>query len=178
MPTWNPLAQLVIAFINTYDDDDLLAQMQMILQQCLDRKMINVNVISYRINANIVQTHTFYPYDGDNCASEVIKLHMIEECEYSDETPNEPNIKLVDSLRPKIPTNLHGCELYIASSVLEPFVFYEQETNSFDIGTEVSMARTIAQALRMKPVFIRINETRENRVISNKTGIYALLLSE
>lgn len=173
------MAQVVALFINTFDnDDDLLAQMQLILQEFLNRHMINVNVISYRIDTNIVQAHTFYPYDDDNCATNVVKMHLIEECEYSDATPYEPQITVIDPLRPKIPSNLHGCELRIASSILEPFVFYDEVMDSFEIGTEVLMTRTIAQSLNMRPVFIRINETRENRLVSNTSGIYSMLLSQ
>lgn len=178
MPTWNPLAQVVALFMNTYENDELFNQMLLISQVFLRRRMINVNIISYRYNSNIVQSHTFYPYDGRNCATNVDELKLIEECEYSDETPYEPNMKIVHGLRTKIPTNLHGCQLHIASSVLEPFVFYDEESDSFEIGTEVLMARTISQALKMTPVFMRINETRENRVISNESGIYSTLLAQ
>lgn len=178
LPTWNPLAQVVALFMNTYENDELFNQMLLISQVFLRRRMINVNIISYRYNSNIVQSHTFYPYDGRNCATNVDELKLIEECEYSDETPYEPNMKIVHGLRTKIPTNLHGCQLHIASSVLEPFVFYDEESDSFEIGTEVLMARTISQALKMTPVFMRINETRENRVISNESGIYSTLLAQ
>lgn len=176
LPTWNPLAQVVALFINTYDDEELLSQMRIILQTFLNRHMINVNVISYRANSNIVQSHTFYPYDDDNCADKVTNLHLIEECEYSDDAPFDPVITIIHKLKPKIPRNLHGCEMHIASSVIEPFVFYDMESDSFNMGLEVLMIQTIAQALKMTPIFQRINGTRENRAVSNETGIYAQLL--
>lgn len=178
LPTWNPLAQVVALFINTYEDDELLDRMRSILQTFLSRHMINVNVISYRSNSNIVQAHTFYPYDGENCATEVTNLHLIEECEYSDETPFDPIITIIHKLKPKIPNDLHGCEMHIASSVIEPFVFYDMESDSFNMGLEVLMIQTIAKALKMTPVFTRINGTRENRAVSNETGIYAALLAQ
>lgn len=178
LPTWNPLAQVVALFINTYEDKDLFEQMQSILQLFLNRHLINVNVISYRSNSNIVQAHTFYPYDGVNCAKDVTRLHLIEECEYLDETPFDPKITIVNKLRPKIPNNLHGCEMRIASSIIEPFVFLDEDTNSFDSGLEVLMIRTIANALKMIPVFMRVNATRENREVSNLTGVYSDLLTQ
>lgn len=177
MPTWNPLAQVVALFINTYPNDELLHRIQEILRTFLSRRLINVNIISYREDTNIVQAHTFYPYDDKNCATDVDRLHLIEECEYCDDRPDEPQITVKQKLRPKIPNNLHGCGMYIASSINEPYVFYDDETDAFDIGLEVSMMRTIAQALKMTPIFHRINGTRENREVSNETGIYSTLLT-
>lgn len=177
MPTWNPLAQVVALFINTYPDDELLQRMKEILRIFLSRRLINVNVISYRENSNIVQAHTFYPYEDENCATDVDRLHLIEECEYFDERPFDPKFKIKHELQPKIPNNLHGCAMSIASSINEPYVFYDDKTESFDIGLEVLMLRTIAQSLKMTPVFQQINGGRENREVSNETGIYSTLLT-
>lgn len=167
---------MVALFVHTYEDDVLAEMMTYILREFRSRKLINVNVISYRHNTNIVQTHTWYPYEGDNCATDVVSVHLIEECYYSDETPHDPVFNVIETLKPKIPFDLHGCELRIAASIMEPFVFYDAESDAFNIGTEVQMTRTIAQALKMRPNFLRINGTRENRVVSNETGIYSLLL--
>lgn len=155
-----------------------MASMHSILQLFLDRHLINVNVISYRSNASIVQAHTFYPYDLDNCANEVQQIHLLEECEYSDDRPFDPEITSINELQPKVPNDLHGCDMHIASSVLEPYVFYDIESESFDAGLEVLMTRTIAESLKMTPVFHRINETREHRTVSNETGIYSTLLTQ
>lgn len=176
MPTWNPLAQVVALFINTYEDAVLLQLIESILNEFLSRHMVNVNVISYRSGTNIVQAHTMYPYDGDNCATTVVRLHLLEECVYDDETPYEPKFTTINRLKPKIPNNLHGCELRIASSITEPFVFYDEAADSFNMGTEVFMVKTISEALKMKPVFMRINETRENRLVDEESGIYSKLL--
>lgn len=176
LPTWNPLAQVVALLVTTYEDDELNEMIRFVLREFLNRKLINVNVISYRYNANVVQTHTWYPYEGSNCADDVVNVHLVEECVYSDERPYEPTFNVIEKLKPKIPYNLHGCELRIAASIMEPFVFYDAASDAFDIGTEVLMTRTIARALKMRPTFLRINETRENRVVSNETGIYSLLL--
>lgn len=162
---------MVALFVHTYEDDVLTKMITYILRKFLQRKLINVNVISYRYNTDIVQTHTWYPYEGNNCADDVVSVHLVEECVYSDEIPYEPTFNVIETLKPKIPYNLHGCELRIAASIYEPYVF-----DGFTIGTEVLMTRTIAQALKMRPQFLRINETRENRVVSNETGIYSLLM--
>lgn len=167
---------MVALFVHTYDDDQLAEYITFVLRKFLHRKMINVNVISYRANADIVQTHTWYPYEGANCADDVMNVHLVEECMYSDETPHDPTFNVIETLKPKLPNDLHGCELRIAASITEPFVFFDSGSDAFNVGTEVLMTRTIAQALKMRPQFLRINETRENRVISNETGIYSLLL--
>lgn len=178
LPTWNPLAQAVALYIGECDGDDLMDYIRSIMRLFLQWKMVNINVISYRPNSNVIQSHTFYPYDDGNCANNVEQLSLIEECEYSDETPFDPMFSDMEMRRPKIPNDLHGCELRMAASVMEPFVFYDSETNDFPTGTEVLMTRTIAEALKMRPVFRHINETRENRVVSNETGIYSLLLRQ
>lgn len=178
LPTWNPLAQVVILFINTYDDDILAQMITKVLREFLQRKMLNVNVISYRENTNIVQVHTWYPYEGSNCAKDIFKVHLLEECVYMDEDRFNPTFNIKNLLKQKIPHDLHGCPLRIASSVYEPYVFYDEKNNDFLFGTEVFMIRTICQALNMKPIFMRINGTRANRVISNETGVYSKLLQE
>lgn len=155
-----------------------MSYMQSILQLFLNRHMINVNVISYRFNSSIVQSHTFYPYDEDNCATNVVQMHLIEECVYSDDRPFDPKIMINQELRQKIPNNLHGCNMHIASSTIEPYVFYDQDSGTFNTGLEVLMTRTIAESLSMTPVFHRINETREHRDVSNVTGIYSTLLKQ
>lgn len=141
------------------------------MKQFLMFNIINVNVISYRYGSNVVQAHTFYPYDGSNCANEVNELTLLEECVYSDDSPDNVEMLVVEERRPKIPNDLHGCELNIAASIIEPFAF-----DDFETGTEIFMTKTIAEAMNMKPVYKYINETRETRTISNETGIYSLLL--
>lgn len=165
------MAQVVALFIVSYENDVIMDYIRFIMKQFLLFNMINVNVISYRYETNIVQVHTFYPYDGYNCANEVNELTLLEECVYSDDDPDEPEMAIIETIRPKIPRDLHECELRIAASSLEPFVFDDSEK-----GTEILMTRTIAKAMNMKPVYRYINETRETRLISNETGIYSLLL--
>lgn len=177
LPTWNPLAQVVALFINIYPDDELFQRIQEILRIFLSRRLINVNIISYRENSNIVQAHTFYPYNDDNCATKVDQLQLIEECIYSDDRPFGPQFIIKHKLRTKLPNNMHGCPMNIAASINEPYVFYDDETDKFKEGLEVLMLDTIAKALKMTPIFQRISEGRENRLVSNQTGIYSTLLA-
>lgn len=177
LPTWNPLAQVVALFMNTYEDEELESHLFLVFRAFLEVNMINVNVISYRFGTNIMQTSTYYPYQGKNCADRVEYLWKFDECEYNDDV-DITEIRSIHRLRSKVPFKLHDCPLNISSAISEPYVFYDKEENSFNEGTEVLMARTIAEALQMKPVFTLINETRENRVISNITGIFSYLFQK
>lgn len=142
--------------------------------------MLNVNVISYRKDTNIVQASTFYPYQDGNCANIVGRLWTFDECEYNDGDNNNlySKVRNIKKLHKKIPNKLHNCPLNISGAIAEPYVFYDVSTNDFEKGTEVLMVRTIAEALEMTPIFSLINETRENRIISNLTGIYSNLFQK
>lgn len=139
--------------------------------------MLNVNVISYRKDTNIVQTSTFYPYQDGHCANVVGNLSMFDECEYHDGDDDNyySEVRTITELQRKIPSKLHDCPLNISGAIAEPYVFYDVSTDDFQKGTEVLMVRTIAEALQMTPIFSLINETRENRIINNLTGIYSNL---
>lgn len=163
--------------MNTYDDEELQEHLFVVFRAFLEVNMLNVNIIAYRNNVNIMQAFTYYPYQGSNCANRVEYLWMFDECEYSDDD-DIPDIRNVHKLKMKVPNKLHNCQLNISAGISEPYVFYEEEEHNFYKGTEVLMVRTIAQALQMTPVFMLINETRENRVISNVTGIYASLFQK
>lgn len=173
------MAQVVVLFMNYYDNDDLQEHIFLVLRAFLDVNMLNVNVISYRKDTNVVQTTTYYPYHGRNCANAVEYLMTFDECEYTDEEHlSDIKIRSIQKLKKKVPYKLHNCPLNISSAISEPYVFYDKETGDFIRGTEVLMVRTIAEAMQMKPLFTLINETRENRVISNLTGIYSTLFQK
>lgn len=178
LPTWNPLAQFVAVFIKNYDDDEqLYTQVKLAMEAFFEFRALNVKVISHQRNSNVIQMHSWYPYEGTNCASEVRDIHLIEECHYSDDRIGPQPLRNVTLVPPTlIPIDLHGCPLRVAASVYEPFSFYDPARKNFTRGIEVLLIQTIAQALKMTPVFIHINETRENRIISNETGIYSMLL--
>lgn len=167
----------MVLFINIYENDDLEMQIYEVLRAFLAVNMLNVNVISYRKDTNIVQTSTFYPYQDGNCANIVDRLSTFDECEYHDGDDDNyfSEVRQIKELHRKIPSKLHNCPLNISGAIAEPYVFYDASTDDFQKGTEVLMVRTIAEALQMTPIFLLINETRENRNISNTTGIYSNL---
>lgn len=177
LPTWNALAQFVAVFINNFDDKTLLAHIRHIMETFFEYRVLNIKVISFRRHSSVIQVHTWYPYEGTNCADEVRNIHLIDECHYSDARNGPQAVRNVAPIQPIIPLNLHGCPLRVATSVYEPYVFYDSGRKDFYRGIEVRLVRTIAQALEMTPIFIHMNETRVNRIVSNKTGIYSMLLT-
>lgn len=135
--------------------------------------MLNVNVISISINKKSVQTHTWYPYGNGKCAKNVADILLVDECLYD----RKEVIQLFshNDLLPKIPKDLHQCELTVAASIYEPYTFHDKDRGFFD-GSEIHLVHMIARALNMNIKFILMNETRENRFVSNDSGIYAPLL--
>lgn len=176
LPTWNPLARFVAVFLNDYDDAMLQGLIRFVIESFFKIHALNVKVISFRKDSNVIQAHTWYPYEGENCANEVRAIHLIDECYYSDDRIGPQHIRNVTSPQPAIPLDLHGCPLRIATSVYEPYVYYDPVDKEFNRGIEILLIRAIAQALEMTPIFIPINETRENRIVENDTGIYSMLL--
>lgn len=176
LPTWNPLAQVVVLFINTCDDDVMEDQVELVLRAFLNVNMLNVNVIAYQKDTSLVRAFTYYPYGGSNCANEVTHVITFDICEYNDNYDLPfAEITSLEKMKPKVPGKLHECPLRISSAISEPYVFYDRHDDTFTRGTEVLMIRTIAEALQMAPVFSLNHETRENRLISNETGVYSAL---
>lgn len=175
-PTWNPLGQFVAVFINQYDHHTLHKHIRLVLEAFFEFHVLNVKLISFEPDSNLIQMHTWYPYEGDNCANGVQKIHMIDECAYTDGRSGPETVRNLKPLQPIIPTKLHDCPLRVATSVYEPYVFYDSFQKSFYRGIEVHLIRAVAKALKMTPIYIRINETRAIRVVSNETGLYSMLL--
>lgn len=176
LPTWNPLARFVAVFLKIYDDKTLHRYTRFILEAFFESNALNVKVMSHRLDANVIQMHTWFPYEGTNCACGVRNIHLINECRFSDSRNESQFVRHITSMQPVVPVDLHGCPLRVAASVYGPYVYYDPIQKDFKNGIEVHLIRTIAQALNMTPVFIGINETRDNRIVSNETGIYSMLL--
>lgn len=173
LPTWDPLARFVVTFMNKYDELKLYSQIRIILEEFFRAHVLNVKVISFRNDSDIIQTHTWYPYEGTNCALEVRNIHLVDECYYSDQRPGQQIVRHIEQLQRLIPIDLHGCPFRVASSLFEPFVYNKSTQRK---GIEVHLVQSITHALNMTRHFIYVNETRVNRVVSNQSGIYSLLL--
>lgn len=164
LPTWNPLAQVLVLFTETYSPDRLDYETRNVLEKLLAYRMLNVNVMSHREGSKIMQMVTWFPYANGNCAQVVKELVTMDQCEYR--PTNETDIEVIYVPKkkvPKIPATMHGCELTVSSSIFQPYTYYDTEKETFTKGIEVLLIYTIAKVLRLCPTFVMLNETRENR---------------
>lgn len=174
LPTWNPLAQVVAIFTQEDSKEHRRKDINYVIQIFFAYRMLNVNVISIGINKKSVQVYTWYPYGNGKCAKNVADILIVDECLYDDQG-NVSNIFSHNDLLPKIPKDLHQCELVVAASFYEPYTFYDKQRGFYD-GVEIHLVQMISRALNMKIKYLLMNETRENRFVSNDTGIYAPIL--
>lgn len=120
LPTWNPLAQVIVLFTVVLDPITLEEQIRNVLSELLSYNMLNVNLIYNKAESNIVEMVTWFPYEGVNCASHIMDLRVIDQCEYEIDTSNSSvvNVVYIPKIKQeKIPPTLHGCPLKISSSV-------------------------------------------------------------
>lgn len=116
LPTWNPLAQVVIFFLTAMEPDELEDQTVSVILELFASNVLNVNVMSQRINTSLVQSYTWFPYEKAHCATNFTRLHLIDECEYvpeEEETPSHFNIESFKSHWQKIPDDFHSCPLKV-----------------------------------------------------------------
>lgn len=161
LPTWNPLAQVVVVFTEPFSTDALEVETRLVLRELLDHKMLNVNIVSHRNGTNVVQVVSWYPYENTNCATEILNLRLLDECifEMDEEERTEyyPKQKVA-----KIPSTLHGCPLRVSSGVWEPYTYFVPKVG-FTKGFEVLLIQTVSKVMHMNPVYELLNETREDR---------------
>lgn len=149
-------------------DEGVIKEM---LAMFLQYNMLNIKIISYRNMTQILDVRTWFPFKERNCALKVTNLEPIGRCEYQNDTFEFTELPVSDEV---IPAFLPGCKLRIATSIQEPYVYYNQSSGNFS-GLEVMLVRAIAKKMQMIPEFILIKEVRSNRVVDNVTGIYSLL---
>lgn len=176
LPTFNPMGHVVVAFIDARSKVQLQFEINHILRLFFDSKMFNVNVISRKIGSAFVQMHTWYPYDDGRCANETSNAVLIEECHCETQECSEPQLKSIAEEKPKIPQTLHQCDLNVAVSVYEPYTYYNLKNGSFTTGSEVLMIKIIAQKMDMKLNLFKVDGTRDNRYVSNESGLYSHIL--
>lgn len=121
LPTWNPLAQVVIFFLRVMDPEELEEQTVSVILELFASSVLNVNVMSQRINTSLVQSITWFPYETTHCATNLTSLHLIDECEYvpnpvSNGTSFHFDIKSYKSTWQKIPDDFHSCPLRVGAS--------------------------------------------------------------
>lgn len=201
LPTWNPLAQVMVLFTETYSNEStMLSHTHNVFEQLLEHGMLNVNVMVHLDGTNVVEMITWYPYADGNCAREVRNLVVMDECEYSDvvssvadgnlsKTGLDENdqqhqelgpltVQYIPKVKiPKIPLTLHMCPLSVSASIFEPYTYYDAMTDTWTKGIEVLLVHTIAKVLRLRPIFVMVNESRENRVVERLSPGYVNLVS-
>lgn len=139
------------------------------------------------MNNIYLKVMTWFPYEDDNCATDVRRLVEIDKCEYFD-YKTKPDDDLANDIRPKIlyfanpkqakvPGTLHNCPLRVSSSDWAPYSYFNHATKTFERGIEVLLVRTIAGVLRMKTEFYLLSETRENRIADQPSEGYEQLVN-
>lgn len=118
LPTWNPLAQVVIFFLREMEPEELEEQTISVILELFESYVLNVNVMSQRINTSLIQSYTWFPYEKTHCAENLTRLHLIDECEYvvDEDQQTEPHfvVQNFKSAWQKIPDDFHSCPLKVS----------------------------------------------------------------
>lgn len=189
LPTWNPLAQVLVFFLRAMHQTELDEQTVSVLMELFRSSVLNVNVMSQRMNTSIIQVVTWFPYEHTGCAHNFTTLRLLDECEYlPDDAANGGAVSSVDVDDDdvvnndamfheshyhvdwqKIPDVFHDCELRIAATKWEPYTHYK-EGEGFYKGIEYFMIKEAAQQMKFNPQFVLIDQREMNYFGSNENG--------
>jgi hypothetical protein len=189
LPTWNPLAQTVVVSLypmkSEYEKEYMVKSA---LGMLYEVGIIYANVVFHMEKTDhILETETWFPYDGDQCADKVDGIVKIDECIVS-KSHNE-NGKLVtqssyrtfnDDKHPKLPFTFHQCPLQVSAFVWEPFVVENTNTHQIESGLEITMLNTITEQMNLRINYKILDKSLATKKISsdNQTGIYADLIQK
>ncbi|KFB38749.1 hypothetical protein ZHAS_00006149 [Anopheles sinensis] len=183
LPTWNPLAQVVVLFTSEMTPLVFEIEVRNVLQELFDNSVLNVNVMVQRYNTSVLEVWTWFPYESGGCADNIDQIRLVDECEYVEVEPDEEaNVRGSWMFRerhhfsdfgPKIPKYYNYCPLKISTSIWEPFVVGNE--SHIEKGLEVLMLDTITARMRLVPVYNVIEASRATARITadNQTGLYA-----
>lgn len=180
LPTWNPLANVAVLFTNIFNDTHLERETDVVLKGLFAYSMYNVNVMSQRKGTYVIQCYTYFPYEGNNCATSVKNVKMINECyNEKEDQKDEENLRVTyfhQEQFPKIPRRLHGCNLNVSVSVSAPYVV--RVRNKIEKGLEVLMLKQIANEMDLTLKYKVIDQEIVNSFITaNATrGLYSNIL--
>lgn len=187
LPTWNPLAQTVIVFMDPIESvEEKIKVVRQVFEELFANGVLYANVV-YQLKENRYKlvAETWFPYHGSSCASAVENIHKIDECivtETFDNITGESNhdmktFQFSENLYPKLPSTLHDCPMAVSTFIWEPFVVGNDTAES---GLEVLMLRTITEQMKMDLKFNVLHDGVAAAKISadNQTGIYADLLQK
>lgn len=196
LPTWNPLAQLVVQFTIPFQNETIKEEwIEKLFNQLLLNDALKVNALyQFTNDTNRIGVMTWFPYHNTSCPTKVENIRKIEECyvkiSINEKTGMEQKEYKVDSfnqdLYPIIPKKLHRCPMYVGAVEWEPFVVTSEDEYGDDggpiieKGLEVLMLKTITDGMDLNVSFYPINSERAMRVITdnNKSGLYAKLLQK
>ena len=186
LPTWNPLAQVVVIFTDEMklknEQDEMV---RVVFDELLMYDVLQVNIVIQRTTSlNTLEVLTWFPYERDNCANYIKNIRKVEECKLV-ETKNHTTGIVKQSIiirsfnrkyYPKIPTYFHECPMKVTTFFWEPYVVGQR--NNVKGGLEILMIQTISQKMNLKPVYNVIDQLRATKLITsnNETGLYSDIL--
>lgn len=189
LPTWNPLAQTVVVVLepmmSKYEKDKIV---RTAFEMLFEVGMIYANVV-YHMNKtrDIMETETWFPYDGELCADRVANIHKIDKCKATKHFDNETGAveweqsfeTFYEEKYPKLPFTFHQCSFHASVFIWEPFVV-AGEDGQIDSGLEILMLNTITKQMNLAIRYKILDNELATRKISydNQTGIYADLIQK
>lgn len=155
LSTWNPMAQVVILMANAMDLIELESNRRNLIILLLQNHVLNAYIVSLQSNSSRIEVATLFPYDGENCADQVLDISIVDVCEYDPEIDlnveleNIAQWEVFNHYENKLPNDLHSCPLMVSARMWEPYAFYDSKENDFSAGIDVNIVRTITERLNM-----------------------------
>ena len=191
LPTWNPLAQTVIVFMDPIRDVKTKDEsVRHVLEKLLNYGIINANVVyQLKDNSERMVSESWFPYLNASCAKIVENIYEIDECISTETVDKETNktirnntvFSMNENLFPKVPSRFHGCPMHVSAFIWEPFVVSTGNDSEVGLaGIEILMLKSITSQmeLKIKYKFLDDKLLAERISADNQTGIYADLLQE
>ncbi|XP_039445899.1 uncharacterized protein LOC120425434 [Culex pipiens pallens] len=131
LPTWNPLAQVVVLFTSEMTPLVFQIEVRNALQKLFENSVLNVNVMVQRYNTSVLEVWTWFPYENGGCADNILNIRLMDECEYV-EVSMENAADKMDEKSEFIAPELEYSNVTAANSSLEVFIEQaEQAGDSF-----------------------------------------------
>jgi hypothetical protein len=122
LPTWNPLAQTVIVFMDPFtNEEEKDINVRIVLEKLFEQGIIYANVLyQMKSNEKRMTSVSWFPYFETSCGKKVENIFKIDECNVWEEYDE---IKKQNVLRSeirnftrgsKIPTKFHGCTIHVS----------------------------------------------------------------
>lgn len=163
LPTWNPLAQVVVLVDDlTMSESETNEFIDTIFKETFQNYLLNVNVIYKNLQTNNILAVTWYPYEGTNCAHKVQNIRIIDECVIiRDSIEEKEHVHVTEynlGLGPKIPDNFHYCPIKITATNWSPFTEYHSSVGFYS-GVEFFMMKALGDLIQIRPVFYLSNNS-------------------